>query len=129
MIGEKQTKTDLGKIKIHIKAIRSMAAIATMEVDGVLRIYTGTIGKLFDMIGKDSNAAAIKVDLKENNEIGLAVSIVVEYGQDIPKIAGLVQENIRRAIEGMSGLNPNTIDVKIKSIEKSLPQSKQGGKE
>lgn len=129
MIGEKQTKTDLGKIKIHIKAIRSMAAIAAMEVEGVLRIYTGTIGRLFEMIGKDRNTAAIKVDLKENNEIGLAVSVVVEYGQDIPKIANLVQESIRAAIEKMSGLNPVSIDVKIKSIEKSLPVGRQGGKE
>jgi len=122
MISEKQTKTDLGKIKIHLKAIRSIAAIATMEVDGVLRIYAGTIGMLFEAIGKDRNAAAIKVDFKKNNEIGIAVSIVVEYGQDLPMIASHVQESIRHAIEKMTGLNPSSIDVKVKSIEKEAPR-------
>ena len=120
MIGEKQAKTDLGKIKIHLKAIRSIAAIAAMEVDGVLRIYTGTIGRLLEALGKDINAAAIKVDLKENNEVGLAVSVVVEYGHDLPRVAGAVQENIRNAIEKTTGLIPVTIDVKVKSIEKKV---------
>jgi len=128
MIGEKQAKTDLGKIKIHIKAIRSIAAISTMEVDGVLRIYSGTIGKLFELFGKDRNAAAIKVDLKETNEVGIIVSIVVEYGQDLPKVANNVQESIRHAIEKMTGLNPVNIDVKVKSVERSLPAGRQGGK-
>ena len=118
MIGEKQAKTDLGRIKIHIKAIRSITAIATMEVDGVLRIYTGTIGKLFEVLGKDRNAVAINVDLKENNEVGIAVSIVVEYGQDLPKVANNVQESIRHAIERMTGLVPVNIDVKVKSVER-----------
>lgn len=127
MIAEKYAKTDLGRIKIHIKAIRSIAAIATMEIDGVLRIYSGTIGKLFEFLGKDKNAAAIKVDLKEKNEVGIAVSIVVEYGQDLPKVANNVQENIRHSLERMTGLNPVTIDVKVKSVERSLPAGRQGG--
>jgi len=118
MVSEKQAKTDLGRIKIHVKAIRSIAAIATMEVEGVLRIYAGTIGSLFEMLGKDRNAAAIKVELKENNEVGIAVSIVVEYGQDLPRTAGYVQESIRNAVERMTGLVPANIDVKVKSIEK-----------
>jgi len=127
-MGEKHTKTDLGKIKIHIKAIRSISAIATMEVEGVLRIYTGTIGMFLEILGKDKNAAAIKVDLKETNEVGIAVSIVVEYGQDLPRVANNVQENIRHSIEKMTGLNPVTIDVKVKSVERCLPAGRQGGK-
>jgi len=118
MIGEKQAKTDLGKIKIHIKAIRSISAIATMEVEGVLRIYSGAVGRLLEILGKDKNAAAIKVDLKETNEVGIAVSIVVEYGQDLPRVANNVQENIKHSVEKMTGLNPVAIDVKVKSVER-----------
>ena len=118
MIGAKQAKTDLGKIKIHVKAIRSIAAIAIMEVEGVLKIYTGTAGKLFEFLGRDRNAAAINVILRENNEVGISASIVVEYGYDLPRVASYVQENIKTAVEKMTGLIPVNIDVKVKSVEK-----------
>ena len=120
MITEKQAKTDLGNIKIHTRAIRTIAAIAAMEVEGVSRIYTGPVGRLYEFLGRDRNYAAVKVDLKENNEIDIAVSIVVEYGRDIPRVANFVQENIRQAIEKMTGLMPLNIDVKVKGIEKRL---------
>jgi len=118
MIGEKETKTDMGKIKIHSKAIRSIAAIAAMEVEGVLMIYSGSLGKILEIIGKDMNFMAIKVDLKANNEIDMSIAIAVEYGRDIPKVAADVQENIRYNLEKMTGLIPVNIDVKVKTIEK-----------
>lgn len=119
MMGEKQTKTDLGKIKIHYNAISSIAAIATMEVNGVLRLHTTTLfGKVLKFFGKDPRGGAVSVDLKENNEVDIGVSVVVEYGQDVPRVANNVQENIRQAIEKMTGLAPANIDVKVKGVEK-----------
>ena len=115
---EKQTKTDLGRIKIHSHAISSIASIATMEVEGVLRIYSGPVGKLCGFLGLESDCDAVRVDLKESNEVDISVSVIVEYGRDIPSVANHVQENIRQAIEKMTGLAPVNIDVKVKGIEK-----------
>lgn len=119
MIAEKQTKTDLGKIKIHTRAISSIASIATTQIEGVLRIYSGPVGKLLELLGKDPNCNAVKVTLKENNEVDISVPIVVEYDEDVPRVANLVQENIRQAIEKMTGLAPVDINVKVKGVEKS----------
>jgi uncharacterized alkaline shock family protein YloU len=118
MITEKETRTDLGKIKIHTHAISSMAYIAAMEIEGVLRIYRGPAPALLEFFGKDAKFAAVKISLRENNEIDISIPIVVEYGQDVPRIANLVQENIKQAVEKMTGLVPVHIDVKVKGIEK-----------
>lgn len=115
---EKQTKTDLGRIKIHSHAISSIASIATREVEGVLRIYSGPVGRLCGFLGMESDCGAVKVDLKDSNEVDISVSIIVEYGRDIPVIANRVQESIRQAIEKMTGLALSNIDVKVKGIEK-----------
>ena len=119
MIAEKQAKTDLGKIKIHTDAINSMALIAAKEVEGVAGVTSGTMGRFCDFLGLGSNCSGVKVELKENNEVDIVVSIVVEYGKDVPRIAHQVQENIRQAIEKMTGLIPANIDVKVKGIEKT----------
>jgi len=118
MIAEKQAKTDLGRIKIHTDAINSMALIAAKEVEGVVGVSSGAVGKLCKFLGVDSNCSGVKVDLKENNEVDIVVSIVVEYGKDVPRVAHQVQENIRQAIEKMTGLIPANIDVKVKGIER-----------
>ena len=118
MITEKQTKTDLGKIKIHTQAISSMAFIAAMEVEGVLKVDQGYIGKLYYFLGIDQKHNAVKVYLRENNEIDIAISIIVKYGQNVPRVANFVQENIKQAIEKMTGLMAVNIDVKVKGIKK-----------
>lgn len=118
MIYEKQAKTDLGKIKIHVQAVSSIASIAAMEIEGVVRIYAGGVAKLWEFFGSQTNYAAVKIELKENNEINIGIPIIVEYGQDVPRVANLVQENVRQAVEKMTGLIPVNIDVKVKGIEK-----------
>ena len=118
MMPEKQTKTDLGKIKIHAHAISCIASIAAMEVDGVLRIDAGTAGKIWEFVGAKPGTNAVGVRLKENNELDIIIPIVVIYGHDIPRIANNVQENVRQAIEKMTGLIAVNIDVKVRAIEK-----------
>jgi len=118
MIAEKQTKTDLGKIKIHTEAISSIASIATTGIKGVLRIYKSPIFRLADFLGPDAGHKSVKVTLRENNEVDINVPIVVEYGQDVPHVANMVQENIRQAIEKMTGLVPMEINIKVKGVEK-----------
>ncbi len=118
MVAEKQANTDLGKIRIHTQAINSIASIATKEVNGVAGLYAGHCAKLYELIGMNLGCSAVKVELKENNEVNIVISIVVEYGQDVPKVANNVQENVRQAVEKMTGLIPGNIDVKVKGIEK-----------
>ena len=119
MIMEKQAKTDLGKIKIHVQAISSIASIAALEIEGVIRIYSGPAVKLLEFLGRENIHPAVKIDLKETNEINIGIPIIVEYGQDVPRVANLVQENVRQAVEKMTGLIPVNIDVKVKGIEKA----------
>jgi uncharacterized alkaline shock family protein YloU len=119
MISEKQAKTDLGRIKIHVQAISSIASLAALEIEGVVRIYAGSLVRLLEFLGRENTHPAVKIELKENNEINIGIPIIVEYGQDVPRVAALVQENVRQAVEKMTGLLPVNIDVKVKGIEKA----------
>ncbi|MCX5680224.1 MAG: Asp23/Gls24 family envelope stress response protein [Candidatus Omnitrophica bacterium] len=46
----------------------------------------------------------------------LSASIVVEYGSDIPRIADEVQDNVKRAVEKMTGLVLSAVDVIVEGV-------------
>ena len=52
----------------------------------------------------------------KESEVRLTVSIIVEYGVDIPKIADEVQEMVKRAVERMTGLVLSEVDVVVEGV-------------
>ena len=112
-----EEKTDLGNIRIHNKVISAITSMAVSEVEGVVGIYKGIKGNIYDIFGR-KELAAIKVEMDSNNEIKLDVSVVVKYGFNIPEIARRVQESIRKALEKMTSLSLKEINVNIQEIEK-----------
>jgi uncharacterized alkaline shock family protein YloU len=44
------------------------------------------------------------------------VSIIVDYGVDIPRIADEVQENVKRSVEKMTGLVLSEVDVIVEGV-------------
>ena len=44
------------------------------------------------------------------------MSIVLEYGYSIPKTSGQVQEKVKSAIENMTGLTVEEVNVRIASV-------------
>lgn len=107
-----------GIIKIHKNVIAQVAAIAAREVEGVSRISSGLfLRTLRAFSGGKIKKEPIKIEFRENNEVIILISIVVNYGVNIPTVAQNVQENIKRAVEKMTGLYPTQINVKVKGVE------------
>jgi len=113
--------TDLGVVRINNNAIMVIASIAAMEVRGVHRIGGGLRRTLIDVL-KKPGTKGVRIEMKEN-DVKLTISIVVEYGVDIPRIADEVQENVKRAVEKMTGLALSEVDVVVESV--NLPASAQ----
>lgn len=110
------SKTDLGTIRIHNHVIAAITSIAVSEVEGVVGIYKGIKGNLFNILGKP-NPGAIRVETDKNNEIKLDVAITVKYGVNIPEVARRVQESIQNAIEKSTDLNLREINVNVHEIQ------------
>ena len=50
-------------------------------------------------------------------EAAIDLSIIVEYGSKVPEVAVAVQENVKRAIESMTGLTVVEVNVHIQGVE------------
>ena len=117
-ISHRERSTDLGIVRINNDAITTIASIAALEVRGVCRMGGGLARTLCDMFSnKGARTKGVKIKSKEG-ELRLTVSVVVDYGVDIPRIADEVQENVRRAVEKMAGIAPQEVDVTIEGVQR-----------
>lgn len=107
--------TDLGVVRINNEAITTIASTAAMEVKGVHRMGGGVNRTLHEIFFKRVYSGGVRVSMKEN-EIKLTVSIVVDYGIDIPHVADAVQESVKNAVEKMTGLVMSEVDVIVDGV-------------
>jgi len=118
MVQQEDRRTDYGLIKIHKNVIAEIAYIAAKEVDGVSRISLDLFSRILSLISKSNiNRYPIKITFKENNEVELCIPIVVNYGVNIPEAAARVQENVKKAIEKMTGLSASDVHIKVRGVE------------
>ncbi|MBN2453067.1 MAG: Asp23/Gls24 family envelope stress response protein [Candidatus Omnitrophica bacterium] len=107
--------TDLGIVRINNEAITTIASIAAMEVKGVHKMGGGIKRALCDIFSARTGAGGVKISVKES-ELRLTVSIIVDYGVDIAQVADEVQDNVKRAVEKMTGLVMSEVDVVVEGV-------------
>ncbi|MDO8536178.1 MAG: Asp23/Gls24 family envelope stress response protein [Candidatus Omnitrophota bacterium] len=118
--------TELGAVKINNNAITTIASIAAMEIKGVSKIGGGIGKTLFDFLCKKGTTKGVKIVVTAS-DIRLTVYITVEYGVDITRIADEVQENVKMAVEKMTGLVLSGVDVVVEGVKSPFPKDKTGG--
>ena len=103
-----------GTIKYANEVIAIIAGVAAGEVDGIAGMCTS--GGIGDIISRNRNITrGIKVEMG-GEEVSVDIYTIVEYGQPIQKVALEVQENVRKAIESMTGLHVVKVDVHVQGV-------------
>jgi len=103
-----------GTISYANEVIATIAGVAANEIDGIAGMsVSGGIGEI---LGRNRNITrGVKVEVG-SQEAAVDLYIVVEYGQPIQKVAADVQENVRRALESLTGLHVVRVDVHVQGV-------------
>ena len=103
-------KAASGSVKIAEDVISALAIVAAAEVDGVKYLNDQKPKKL-------SKKAKKHIKLSYNgNKLVVDVYIIVKYGYIIPRVASKVQTNVLEAVESMSGINVEAVNVHCTGI-------------
>lgn len=128
---DNRIESTIGSVKIADEVIEVIAGMAASEVEGVAEMsgsFVGDIANIFSR-GKSSSTKGIKVEVGEN-EATIDLFLGVEYGVSIPDVAQKVQEAVKNAVEGMTGLNVLEINIHIQGVSfKSASEEKELHKE
>ncbi|KFZ41076.1 MULTISPECIES: Asp23/Gls24 family envelope stress response protein [Thermoactinomyces] len=112
----------IGKIEIAPEVIQIISGIAAASVEGVIGLSGGTAANINQLLGRKNLKKGIHVDLGE--QLAVDLSIVVQYGFSIPELGRKVQEEVKQAIENMTGLQVDQVSVKISGIK--MPANDSG---
>ncbi len=112
---EKMENNEVGSIRIADEVVGIIAGMAATEVSGVAGMSAGLVGGIAEMLGKKNLAKGVKVEVGER-EAAVDLYIIVEYGVRIPDIALRVQENVKRGIESMTGLDVVEVNVHVQGV-------------
>ncbi|MCL6595206.1 MAG: Asp23/Gls24 family envelope stress response protein [Firmicutes bacterium] len=118
MPGEETRTGDPGRavVKIADEVVSTVAAIAATEVDGVVAMSGGLVGGLSEMLGRRNPQKGVRVEVDEG-EASIDLTLTVRYGVRIPEVAARVQENVKAAVEGMTGLRVRAVNVHVTGVE------------
>lgn len=112
-------------LKISDEVVAVITGVAASETEGVFSVGTGSFASGWTELlgGKKNNAKGIKVVMGEGS-VTIEIQIVVKYGVRITDVAASVQENVKNAVEEMTGFTVEKVDVRVVGI-KASPEAKK----
>lgn len=111
-MSEAEKINETGRIKIADNVAASIANLAAQEVQGVVKVIGSSTTSVF---GKKNLAKGVKVNMDEEGT-NIELSLVIQHGVNIVKLAEEVQNNVKEAVESMTGIQVKGVDVTISDI-------------
>jgi uncharacterized alkaline shock family protein YloU len=120
---EETTKTTaLGSIRIANEVVAIIAGLAATEVEGIAGMSGGIVGGIAERLGRRNLSRGVKVEVGER-EAAVDLFVIVDFGVRIPDVAVRVQENVKQAIESMTGLTVVEVNVHVQGV--SFPEAEE----
>ena len=115
---------ELGTIKISEEVVSVIAGLAATEVPGVAGMSGGVVNGLSEMLGRKNLGKGVKVEVGEK-EVSIDLYLIVDYGVRIPEVAWNVQENVKNAVENMTGLKVVEVNIHVQGVNMDKENKKQ----
>lgn len=101
-------------LEINSDVYAKMAAVATLEVEGVAGLVNKTTD-IKEVFSKTAEAKAIKVN-SENGVVSLDIYISVINGCNVREVAEKVQANVKTKLQNMTGSVMEKVNVIIADV-------------
>ena len=106
----------IGEVKIADEVVTVIAGLAATEVEGVASMEGNITNELVSKLGMKNLSKGVRVEVGEES-VAVDVSLNIAYGYSIPKVSEKVQEKIKTAIETMTGLDVESVNIRIATVD------------
>lgn len=106
---------NMGQVQIADEVVAIIAGLAATEVEGVASMAGNITNELVSKLGKKSLSKGIRVKV-EDGIVNVNVALNIAYGYSVPKTCKKVQERVKAAIENMTGLEVEKVDIQIANV-------------
>jgi uncharacterized alkaline shock family protein YloU len=111
--------TAKGQTTIADPVVTKVAGIAAREVGGVYALGGGAARALGALTQRlpvgDGTGQGVSVEVGER-EAAVDLTVVLEYGESIPRVSQAIRENVIRRIEGITGLQVTEVNIAVNDL-------------
>ncbi|NNG66775.1 Asp23/Gls24 family envelope stress response protein [Caldanaerobacter subterraneus] len=115
---------ELGSVKISEEVVSIIAGLAATEVPGVAGMSGGVVNGISEILGRKNLSKGVKVEVGDK-EATIDLYLIVDYGVRIPEVAWNVQENVKNAVENMTGLKVVEVNIHVQGVSMEKENKKQ----
>jgi uncharacterized alkaline shock family protein YloU len=112
-------RSDLGQTTIGEGVVTRVAGLAAREVAGVHDLGGGAaraIGNVSQKVGLgDVRTQGVSVETGET-EAAVDLTLVIDYGESIPRIADAVRSQVIKRVESITGLMVTEVNITVNDL-------------
>ena len=114
----------IGSVTFAADVIATIAGLAATEVEGVAGMTGSVMSGIGEILGRKNLTKGVKVEVGKE-ETANDLYMLFFYGISVMDICKKVQENVKKAIETMTGLRVVEVNVHVQGVqfEKDVAQS------
>lgn len=109
-----------GTVTFATDVVATIAGLAATEVEGVASMVGSSSSGLAEIFKRGQNTRTltrgVRVELIDNTSVSIHLTIIVDYGAPVPRVARGIQENVKKTIETMSGLEVTEVNVHVHGV-------------
>ena len=106
----------MGSVTFADEVIAVIAGLAATEIKGIASMSGNMGNSINEMLGKKDHTKGVKVEVGKE-EAAVDLYVVLNYGLNIPDTCKAVQENVKKAIETMTGLRVVEVNVHVQGVK------------
>ena len=111
----KDAQYKLGTVSIAKDVVRDIAGLTATDVSGVAGLSGGVVGGIVERLGRKNVSRGVKVEVGEK-EAALDIYVVVEFEYPIPEVAVNIQQEVKAAVEKMTGLTVVEVNIHVQGV-------------
>lgn len=104
-----------GVVSIADDVVAMIASIAATEVEGVASMVGNITNELMSRVGMKKLTKGVKVSVMDG-KVNVDLAITIDYGYNIPETCQSVQSKVKAAVENMTGLDVDVVNIRIGGI-------------
>ncbi|NOU95247.1 Asp23/Gls24 family envelope stress response protein [Paenibacillus sp. LMG 31456] len=104
-----------GLIRISDDVVSTIAGLAALETPGIAAMSGGISEGLAKRLSGKNVQKGVSVEVGQL-EAAIDLRIIVNYGSKIQEVCRDLQQNVREAVENMTGLSVVEINVKVEGV-------------
>ena len=116
MADEKKGFTINENVNVTEEVIAIIAGLAATEVDGVNALAGNLTNGMISKAGANRLSKGVRVAANAADDLVVKLSLVLDYGFEIPAVCEQVQEKVKTAVENMTGMKVSDIEVHIATV-------------